>query len=157
MSEINGLPGSGNVSSVFHSSAGSSERSLGRGERRSRASSPAPFCLRLTFEERAALEALAGSMPLGAYIREKLLNGAEAQRRKRRKPLQDEQALARLLAELGNSRLANNLNQLATAANTGSLPVAPETVQAILSACQDVREMRTCLIAALGLAPEPPR
>ncbi len=29
----------------------------------------APFSLRLTFEERAALEAAAGDMPLGAYIK----------------------------------------------------------------------------------------
>jgi len=28
-----------------------------------------PFSLRLTFEERARLEELAGDMPLGAYIR----------------------------------------------------------------------------------------
>ncbi|MGF1623944.1 MAG: plasmid mobilization relaxosome protein MobC [Alphaproteobacteria bacterium] len=35
-----------------------------------------------------------------------------------------------MLGELGRSRIANNLNQLARAANSGSLPVTPETVQA---------------------------
>lgn len=34
---------------------------------------PTPFSLRLTFEERAALEQEAGDEPLGAYIRKKLL------------------------------------------------------------------------------------
>jgi hypothetical protein len=75
-------------------------------------------------------------------------------RRSRRRPVKDEAALARLLGELGNARLANNLNQLAKAANTGSLPVTPETVQAILTACQDVQAMRACLLAALGFRPQ---
>lgn len=39
---------------------------------------PAPFALRLSFEERAVLEAQAGDMPLAAYIRDRLLNGREA-------------------------------------------------------------------------------
>jgi len=93
-------------------------------------------------------------MPLGAFIRARLLDGATEPRRARRRPVKDEAALARLLGELGNARLANNLNQLAKAANTGSLPVTPETVQAILSACQDVQAMRACLLAALGFRPE---
>lgn len=117
-------------------------------------SHPAPFSLRLTEAERAALEAQAGGMPLGAFIRSRLLDGASEPRRARRRPLKDEAALARLLGELGNARLANNLNQLAKAANTGSLPVTQETLQAILTACQDVRTMRACLLAALGFRPE---
>ena len=54
-----------------------------------------------------------------------------------------------MLAELGKSRLASNLNQLAKAANTGSLPVSPETEQALVQACEDVRRMRHALPAAL--------
>ena len=118
------------------------------------ASHPAPFSLRLTETERAALEAQAGGLPLGAFIRSRLLAEAGEPRRSRRRPVKDEAALARLLGELGNARLANNLNQLAKAANSGSLPVTPETVQAILRACQDVQTMRACLLAALGFRPE---
>ena len=44
---------------------------------------PTPFSLRLTFEERAALEQSAGTRPLGAYIRSKLFGGKEAPRRRR--------------------------------------------------------------------------
>ncbi len=112
-----------------------------------------PFSLRLTFDERATLERAAGDWPLGKYIRFKLLNGEEAPRRVRkrtRKPLKDERALGQLLAELGKSRLANNLNQLAKASNTGSLPVTPDTERALRSACADVREMRNLLMRALG-------
>lgn len=41
-----------------------------------KAKKPSPFCLRLTFNERAQLEAEAGDMPLGAYIKFKLFSGA---------------------------------------------------------------------------------
>jgi hypothetical protein len=112
---------------------------------------PCPFSLRLTVEERAALEREAGRQPLGAYIRSKLLHNSEAPRRARRTPLADDKALAQLLGELGRARLANNLNQLAKAVHTGSLPVTPDTENAILTACQDVQLMRETLIAALGL------
>ena len=112
---------------------------------------PPPFSLRLTFEERATLEREAGNMPLGAYIRSRLFEGGERQRRSYRKPLRDDQALAKLLGALGESRLANNLNQLAKAANTGSLPITQETESAISAACRDVQRMREELIAALGL------
>lgn len=118
------------------------------------ATAPAPFSLRLTEAERAALEAQADGQPLGAYIRARLLEDTGQARRSRRRPVKDDEALARLLAELGQARLANNLNQLAKAANTGSLPITPETVQAILTACQDVRTMRACIMAALGFRPE---
>lgn len=112
--------------------------------------SPAPFSLRLTFEERAALEKAAGNMPLGAYIRSQALGGKESRRRKkRRRPIKDHKALAYVLGELGKARLASNLNQLARAVNTGSLPVTPETEKALQEACNDVRKMRIMLMRAL--------
>lgn len=114
---------------------------------------PTPFSLRLTFEERAALEQEAGDEPLGAYIRKKLLGGKRKPRRRRsrtRKPLKDEKALSELLGKLGESRLASNVNQLAKAANSGSLPVTPDTEKALQNACDDVRAMRMLLMQALG-------
>lgn len=114
---------------------------------------PTPFSLRLTFEERAALEQEARDEPLGAYIRKKLLGGKRKPRRRRsrtRKPLKDEKALGELLGKLGESRLASNVNQLAKAANSGSLPVTPDTEKALQNACNDVRAMRMLLMQALG-------
>ncbi len=64
--------------------------------------------------------------------------------------MKDDQALAKLLGELGASRLANNLNQLAKAANTGSLPITLET-ENVIYAARDVERIRKQLIAALGL------
>ncbi len=115
---------------------------------------PTPFSLRLTFEERAELERQAGDKPLGAFIRAKLLDEAvHAPRKARRKPVGDQKALGQVLGQLGQSRLANNLNQLARAANTGSLPVTPETEAAIADACADVRVMRNALMKAMGMEP----
>ena len=112
---------------------------------------PPPFSLRLSAAEKAELLRRAGNIPLGAYIRSCLLDGEEQPRRSRRQPVKDEQALAKVLGELGKAKLANNLNQLAKAANLGSLPVGPETEQAIAEACQEVRRMRETLMVALGL------
>lgn len=112
----------------------------------------APFSLRLTFEERAALEKAAGNLPLGAYIKAKAFDGRPLQLQGQgvRRPVKDPEALAQVLALLGRARLANNLNQLAHAANSGSLQVTPETLAAIREACAEVAAMRQALLQALG-------
>ncbi len=114
-----------------------------------------PFSLRLTSEERAQLEKDAVGLSLGAYIRSRLFDESLPPRRTRSKhPVKDHQALAQVLGELGRSHLANNLNQLAKAANSGSLEVTPDTEQALKHACSDIRWMRHVLMGALGLIPE---
>lgn len=111
----------------------------------------APFSLRLTFEERAQIEANAGTMPVGAYIKSLLLAGDAPKYRKRRKsPVEDQAALAQVLACLGATRIANNLNQLAHATNIGSFYFDEDTKRAIREACNDVRVMRQLLMQALG-------
>lgn len=111
-----------------------------------------PFSLRLTFEERAKLEQDAAGMSLGAYIRARLLDPETTAPRKRGKfPVKDHIALAQLLGLLGQSRLANNINQLAKSANSGSLPVTPEVEEALMTAVSEVSQMRNLLIQALNL------
>lgn len=107
-----------------------------------------PFSLRLSFEERARLTEQAGRTPLGAYIRERVL--AEPPRRSRL-TLADRQALLQVLGTLGQSRIANNLNQLAKQANLGTLPVTPDTEAELNSAAADIAAMREMLVKALGL------
>ena len=113
-----------------------------------------PFSLRLTFEERARLEQLAGGMPLGSYIKKKVFDGkglkGRRARSRQRRPIKDEQKLAHVLAILGQSRLANNLNQLAKSTHIGTLPLLPETERDIRRACADVALMRRELLRALG-------
>lgn len=115
---------------------------------------PPPFSLRLTYEERARLDAERGDKSLAAYIRERLF-GVDAAPRKRRgnSPVQDKEALGRMAGALGQSRLSQNMNQLAKALNTGSLPVTPETEAEIKEACREISEMRAALLAALGKVP----
>lgn len=116
----------------------------------------APFSLRLSVEERARLDRDAAGVSLSAYIKDRLF-GADAPRRitRGKAPVKDHQALGRLLGQLGSSKLANNLNQLAKAANTGSLPVTPDTELALHQACAEIAVMRSMLMRALGMeAPE---
>lgn len=111
----------------------------------------APFSLRLTFKERAIIEAKAGDMPVGAYIKSLLLaDDAPKYRARRKSPVVDQAALAQVLACLGASRIANNLNQLARATNIGSFYFDADTKRAISEACSDVRIMRQLLMQALG-------
>jgi len=124
--------------------------------RRKRKPTDAPFSLRLTWEERDRLKAAAGRQPLGAYIRSVLLGDGAAPRKARSTtPVADHQALGKLLGELGKSRLSSNLNQLARAANSGSLPVTPDTEAALREACRNIERMRRELVAALGLKAGP--
>lgn len=119
---------------------------------------PAPFSLRLSFEERGAIERAAGDQPVAAYIKS-VLFGAERPRATRtRSPVRDQKALAEVLACLGASRLSNNLNQLAKHANQGNLYFDHDTMAALCAACEDVRAMRQLLMAALGMkqGSEPP-
>ncbi|RLJ22207.1 hypothetical protein DJ030_02165 [bacterium endosymbiont of Escarpia laminata] len=110
-----------------------------------------PFSLRLTPEERAYLEQKAGTRPLGAYIRTRLLDGRAEKRRVIRKPKIDDKQIALVLAELGRSRLSSNLNQLAKASNCGTLDVSSKVERDLQVACRAVVTMRDHLIAALGL------
>lgn len=119
------------------------------------AKKPPPFSLRLNDEERARLEHAAAEMPLGSYIKARLFDGDLSPRRTRgRTPVKDHAALAQVLGMLGNMRLASNLNQLARAANIGTLPLTPEVEEELQTACAAVIAMRAELMRALGYGPE---
>ena len=113
---------------------------------------PSPITLRLTPEERAKLEELAQSMTLSAYIRLVLFAEEVAPRKlSTRAPIQDREELAKVLGLLGQSRIANNLNQLAKEAHLGSLLMDEQTKHQINEAYLNVVDMRKHLIKALGL------
>lgn len=116
---------------------------------------PSPFSLRLSAEERARLAAEAAGAPLGTYIRSKVLGEpVPARVRKSGISIADRRSLAQLISLLGRSRVFSNLNQLAHAANTGSLPVTAETEAALAQALADLHEIRALLLASLGFKPE---
>lgn len=114
-----------------------------------------PVSLRMTFAEKARLEQAAAGMSVAAYIRWRLFDPENPPPRTRNKaPIKDHETLMRVLGLLGQSRLANNLNQLARAANSGSLPVTPDTEQALQLAAAEIAEMRLLLLQAVGLEPD---
>lgn len=112
-----------------------------------------PFSIRLTQEERERLEAEAKGKPLSVYMRERLLGDGTAPRKLRRKPSADQAGMAKVLGMLGQSRLANNLNQIAKAAHIGVLVVSPALLEELENACRDIRIMRDALLSALGFPP----
>ena len=117
-----------------------------------------PFSFRLTEAERAALDRAAGKMPLGTYIKWRLIDpDADAPRRRRtRRPSAFERGLSQALALLGNSRIASNLNQVAKAANAGAVPLNPELDAELREALAHIAEIRRLLIESLELQdPEP--
>lgn len=109
-----------------------------------------PFSIRLIDAEKRLLLERAGRVPLGTYIRDLILSGdVQAKRRRWKSPKKGHETLARVLAALGQSRIANNLNQLAKAVHIGALPVTPETEAEITEACAAVSAMRRDLVHAL--------
>ena len=116
-----------------------------------------PFSIRFTDEERARLGRAAGTLSLAAYIRLKLFEGEDlssSPKRMTKKPRQPSAELAvlgHMLGGLGQSRLANNLNQIAKAANTGTLPIGPDLEEELWKTCAEIQQMRVALIEALGV------
>ncbi|MBI1393156.1 MAG: plasmid mobilization relaxosome protein MobC [Alphaproteobacteria bacterium] len=122
----------------------------------SEAKTPPPFSIRFTDAERVYLKREAGDLSLAAHIRRQLfpedmcLQKRNATKRVRQ-PSVDHQALASVLARLGQSRLSQNLNQIAKAANMGALPVTPDLVDELIEACAEIRQLRADVMAALGM------
>ncbi|MGE0280736.1 MAG: plasmid mobilization relaxosome protein MobC [Rhizobiaceae bacterium] len=110
-----------------------------------------PVTLRLTEAERQQLEDMAAGMTLSTYIRACLF--AKEERRRKRRPkstVADKKAIAEALALLGQSRIANNLNQLAYQANIGALAIEDRERAKIEEAYGYVLSMRALLVSALG-------
>ncbi len=119
---------------------------------------PPPFSMRFTEDERKALELAAAGRPLAAYIRWLIFKEDMPEMPKKRTRGEhtdpDQKEIAKLLGVLGQSRIANNINQLAKAANSGSLPVNHDVLVSLNEALESVRWMRSALIKGLGLKPQ---
>jgi len=112
----------------------------------------APISLRLSVDERAALERAAAGRTLSSYIRNRLFEvGADVRRTRGRFPVKDQQALAQALALLGKTGLAANVAELAQAVRMGTLPVSEETETALQAACTDIAAIKAAVMRALGI------
>lgn len=108
--------------------------------------------LRLTADELARLKHMSDGVSMSAYIRQCVFGDTAAKRKRRSHvPVKDQEALASALALLGQSHMANNLNQIAKHANRGSLIVDEDVERKIEEAYGHICHMRASLITALGL------
>ena len=112
---------------------------------------PSPISIRVTVEERAELQAMAGRAPVGAYIKECVFKGHTPRKARHSNPVDDFDTLARVLSALGRSDVFRNLDVLAAQAEAGTLDLSDGHIQTVLAACACVTSMRADLIRALGL------
>jgi hypothetical protein len=115
-----------------------------------------PLSVRLNDREYALLRQRAGNLPLSTYVKQAALGTDAPVSRQRNPPSRDQRILGAILAALGQSRLPGNLNQLAKAVQSGSLPVDATTQRQIAQACEDVGLIRTALLMALGVQSDHP-
>lgn len=112
----------------------------------------APLSLRLTDDERERLEAQAGGMALGGYIKSVVFDDKAPKYRKQKKPpVAEQQLLAEILARLGASRTSSNLNQIAKHLNQGTLIIDDELAADLHRAIAEIAWMRVSLMQALGI------
>ncbi len=103
--------------------------------------------VRLTKDERAALETLSSrsGMAAGAFMRAAAFGDAGP--RARRRPTADHRTLRQLLGECG--RIGNNINQIARRLNQGETVPLPEIKEALAA----YRMIRDAIFTALGMKP----
>lgn len=112
---------------------------------------PSPLSIRLTGEQKADLEARAGDLSVSAYAKSLLFaEHAVAMRLSPRNVLLDHQILGQVLARLGQSGIAPDLAELASAVRCGALPLDEVTTQQIKQSCADIAWMRSALMHGLG-------
>ena len=132
----------------FASSADNDTRKPGRRKRM------APLSIRLSPEERARLEVMAGNQPIGRFVKGRLFAANDNNPAKARKhsAVQDQQSLARILGMLARMEVFHTLKALLSEASR--TPLKPETEYALREACRDIAEIRRMLIKALGIKAE---
>jgi hypothetical protein len=114
-----------------------------------------PYSIRFSPEERTLFDAMAKEMKLSGaeFIRLRLFTNTLQEKfaiRTQNKAHPNKE-LVQIISLLGQSRIANNLNQIAKAINTGTLVLSPEVTAQIHEAYQTILWMRRKLIKGTGL------
>lgn len=106
----------------------------------------APFCLRLSVEERARLERDAGGIPLGTFIKARLLDGD---------PATDRKLAARTLATFGRLGVLDYLLALDGACRAGEAFLPPRLQQQLPGLIDALRRFKDWLMLILGMRGAP--
>ncbi len=112
---------------------------------------PAPISIRVSDEEREALKRAAAGRSVNSYVRERLFSNTALARTRGRAPVQDYEALARVLGLLGRSDVYTSLSALVLAIEQQKLAASGDVERDIRHACASVRAIRAELVTALGL------
>lgn len=116
---------------------------------------PPVLSIRLTPNERAALEREAGGRSLSSYVRTRLFeDGTRRRASSSRTVVIDHKALVRVLGAMGRSPAIGTLKGVLAACDEGAILLRPEAEAALRSACSHIHAMRLDLLKALGLRPE---
>lgn len=111
---------------------------------------PSPLSIRLSAVERQTLEARAGNMALSAYVKAILFSDGARKIRRSPQPQLDLKVLAGVLGVLGRSNLSRSLNALERETRSGNLIIEGEIANRLVSACDDIRQIRVLVLRALG-------
>ncbi|MEO1702341.1 MAG: plasmid mobilization relaxosome protein MobC [Pseudomonadota bacterium] len=135
-----------------HSGSEQSQNVTGSARPRHKTTRDCPrVTVRFSRDDYETLQELADGVSLAVYLRAAALKRKMPRCKKRSfASVEDRAAVAQLLGLLGQSRIANNLNQLAYQANIGALVMDDEALAQFEEAYAYVRTMRALLLKALG-------
>lgn len=111
-----------------------------------------PVSVRLTEQERALLENVAGRQSLSSFMREcALMQAGQAPkpRKEQQRPTEQKVQLAQILALLGASDIFRSMSTFAKLSEQGALPLTEETETQIKTACLNIKQTKTLLMRAL--------
>ena len=109
-----------------------------------------PFSMRLSVEERARLDALAGDMPMGAYVRSRLFDTPSPRHHKMRRFDVDKSLLKKLVRELGRQHISSRLHRIMDAIDDGDLEVGDKLELELRYLCSELRHLRRNIRKAVG-------
>jgi RNase P/RNase MRP subunit POP5 len=143
-------PGNSTTRELFSEAARHGDIKI-RPARSSKSKRPSPFSIRFTECEREQLEAAAGNLALGVYIKLRLFDDLPPVPRQNSLSRVDKEALGKVLGAIGESKLASNMNQIARAANIGTLPVDQDLVDELYAACGEIKALREAILGCIGV------
>ena len=110
----------------------------------------APLSIRLSPDERARLEVLAGKQPIGAFVKSRLFAANDnIPPLPNSRPIVNERVgFAKMLGMLAQMDVFLTLKALLKAVGNGHVQLKPETESALNAAFLDLREIRRLLIEA---------
>jgi len=116
----------------------------------------APLSIRLSASERAWLEEQAGGIPIGTYVKSRLFaaNDNTPPRTRGRAPIKDCEELAKIHGKFARFDVFLSIKGLLKGAANNNIRLKPETEDALVSACEDISDIRHHVMKALGTRAE---